>query len=46
MSEIGAGVDLRVRVQPGRRLIPGRVKERSFILSPLRSLSIPNLRRR
>jgi hypothetical protein len=29
MSEIGAGVDLRVRVQPGGNVVPGRVKERT-----------------
>jgi|SRR5215831_19928742 len=29
MSEIGAGVDLRVRVQPGSQVVPGRVKERT-----------------
>jgi hypothetical protein len=28
MPEIGAGVDLRVRVQPGGDVVPGRVKER------------------
>ena len=29
MSEIRAGVDLRVRVQPGGHMVPGRVKERT-----------------
>ena len=29
VSEIRAGVDLRVRVQPGGHVVPGRVKERT-----------------
>src|SRR6266404_9419023 len=33
VSEIRAGVDLRVRVQPGGHVVPGRVKERTELHS-------------